>query len=112
VTMDQDLEGTASIEDAVMAGVPLTEMPLTDEELCRLALAADPTAPLSEEAVPLSLHLAQFAGAAALPGWYMAPATARGGRHWRTPVVVAIISAFLLIEALGLCNTFGQLSLA
>jgi hypothetical protein len=25
---------------------------------------------------------------------------------------VAIISAFLLIEALGLCNTFGQLSFA
>jgi hypothetical protein len=110
VIMDQDLDVEPSIDDAPVAGDP-SELPLSDEELCRLALAADPTAPLSDEAVPLSFHLAQFAGAA-LPGWYMAPATARGGRRWRTPIVVAIISAFLLIEALGLCNTFGQLSFA
>jgi hypothetical protein len=107
VTMDQ-LDVRASTKNAV---VPLTDIPLSDEELCRLALAADPHAPLSDEAIPLSIHLAQFAGAP-LPGWYMAPATARGGRRWRTPIVVAIISAFLLIEALGLCNTFGQLSFA
>lgn len=85
--------------------------PFSDEELTRLAMAADPGAPLSDEAIPLGLHLAQFAGSA-LPGWYMAPAMARAGRRWRTPVVVAIIAAFLLIEALGLCNTFGQLTLA
>ena len=111
MTMDQDLDVRASTEHVVLADVPSMDVPLSDEELCRLALAADPTAPLSDDAVPLSLHLAQFAGAA-LPGWYMAPATARGGRRWRTPIVVAIISAFLLIEALGLCNTFGQLSFA
>ncbi len=108
---DQELDAGPLLEDAPVPGDPSADLPLTDEELCRLALAADPTAPLSEDAVPLSLHLAQFAGAA-LPGWYMAPATAQGGRRWRTPVVVAIISAFLLIEALGLCNTFGQLSFA
>jgi hypothetical protein len=34
----------------------------------------------------------------------------RGGR-WRTPVVITVISAFLLIEALGLCNTYGTLGL-
>jgi hypothetical protein len=87
------------------------DAPLTDEELTSLALAADPDAPISRDAIPLSLHLAQFAGAA-LPQWYMAPAAAGSGRRWRTPIVVAIISAFLLIEALGLCNTFGQLTLA
>ena len=27
-------------------------------------------------------------------------------------ILLAIIAAFLLIEALGLCNTFGQLTLA
>jgi ABC-type maltose transport system permease subunit len=37
---------------------------------------------------------------------------ARSGPRWRRPVVLAIIAAFLLIEALGLCNTFGQLTLA
>jgi hypothetical protein len=87
------------------------DTPLTDAELTALAMAADPDAPLDQGAVPLHIHLAQFAGAA-LPQWYMAPAVARGGQRWRTPVVLTIISAFLLIEALGLCNTFGQLTLA
>ena len=110
--IDQDIEGRASLEEVASAGLPLTDIPPSDEELCRLALAADSSAPLSDDAIPLSLHLAQFAGAA-LPAWYMAPATAaRGGSRWRTPIVVTIISAFLLIEALGLCNTFGLLSLA
>jgi hypothetical protein len=88
-----------------------TENVLSDSELTSLAMAADPDAPLSADAVPLHIHLARFAGAE-LPQWYMAPAAARSGRRWRTPVVLTIIAAFLLIEALGLCNTFGQLSLA
>ena len=87
------------------------DLPLTDAELTALALAADPDEPLDENAVPLHIHLAQFAGAA-LPQWYMPPAMARSGPRWRKPVVLAIIAAFLLIEALGLCNTFGQLTLA
>ena len=87
------------------------DLPLTDAELTALALAADPDEPLDDDAVPLHIHLAQFAGAA-LPQWYMPPVTARSGPRWRRPVVLAIIAAFLLIEALGLCNTFGQLTLA
>jgi hypothetical protein len=87
------------------------DVPLTDDELTALALAADADAPLDDDAVPLHIHLAQFAGAA-LPQWYMAPAMARSGRRWRTPVVLTIIAAFLLIEGLGLCNTFGQLTWA
>jgi hypothetical protein len=86
------------------------DVPLTDAELTELAMAADPDALLDEDAVPLHVHLAQFAGAA-LPSWYMAPATSRPGHRWRTPVVLTIVAAFLLIEALGLCNTFGQLTL-
>ena len=42
----------------------------------------------------------------------MPPAISRGGRRWKTPFVVAIVSAFFLIDALGLCNTYGILSLA
>jgi len=87
------------------------DVPLTDAELTALALAADPDAAPDVDAVPLHIHLAQFAGAA-LPQWYMAPATASSGRRWRTPVVLTIVAAFLLIEALGLCNTFGQLTWA
>jgi hypothetical protein len=92
----------------------LIDDPLTDEELTSLALAANPDAPLSDDAIPLSVHLAQVVGfaGAALPQWYMAPPTAQSGRRWRLPVVLTIVSAFLLIEALGLCNTFGQLTFA
>jgi hypothetical protein len=88
-----------------------TEPTITDEELAELALAADPHEPLAEDAVPIGVHLSQFA--APLPLWYMPPVTRMGGgRRWRVPVVIAVVSAFLLIEALGLCNTYGILSLA
>jgi hypothetical protein len=83
---------------------------LTDDELTALALAADPDAPLGDDAVPLSMHLAQFAGA--LPQWYMPPAMARNGSRWRLPVIGTIIAAFLVIDGLGLCNTFGLLNFA
>lgn len=111
MTVDNYLDTPGPIEDAEMSEASFIDGPLSDEELTRLAMAADPDAPLSKEAIPLSLHLAQFAGAA-LPEWYMAPAMASNGRRWRTPIVISIIAAFLLIEALGLCNTFGQLTLA
>jgi hypothetical protein len=84
---------------------------LSEVELTALALAADPDAPLSDDAVPLSQHLAQFAGAA-LPQWYMPPAMAHGGSKWRVPVIGTIIAAFVLIEGLGLCNTYGILNFA
>jgi len=83
---------------------------LTDEELTTLALAADPLAPLAEDAVPMSVHLAQFGPT--LPLWYMAPAVSRSGRRWKMPLVIAIVSAFLLIDAMGLCNTYGILGFA
>lgn len=86
-----------------------TLSPLSDDELAALALAADATAPLDDDAVPLHMYLAQCG--AALPLWYMPPAMARSGPRWRVPVVMAIVGAFLLIEALGLCNTYGTLGL-
>jgi hypothetical protein len=82
----------------------------TDQELTELALAADPYEPLPEDAVPLGTYLSQIP--APLPLWYMPPVVRSGGRRWRTPVVLAVVSAFLLIDALGLCNTYGILSLA
>jgi hypothetical protein len=84
---------------------------ITDEELTALALAADPDAPLAKDAVPIGVHLARVA--VALPQWYMPPVTATSGsQRWRLPVVLTIISAFLFIEVLGLCNTYGQLVFA
>ena len=83
---------------------------LTDEELTALALAADPDAPIAEGAVPIGIHLAQLGSA--LPLWYMPPAVRQGGRHWKAPFVIAVVSAFLLIDLMGLCNTYGILSWA
>jgi hypothetical protein len=83
---------------------------LSDAELTALALAADPEAPLSHDAIPIGMHLAQFAGS--LPQWYMPPATARHSSRWRLPVIGTIVAAFLIIESLGLCNTYGILSFA
>lgn len=82
----------------------------TDAELTELALAADPDAPIAEGAVPIGIHLAQLGSA--LPPWYMPPAASRGGRAWKAPFVIAVVSAFLLIDLMGLCNTYGILSWA
>jgi hypothetical protein len=82
---------------------------ITQEELTELALAADPDTAISPDAVPIDIHLSQFS--AALPLWYMPPVVRSGGGRWRRPVVLAVVAAFLLIDALGLCNTYGVLSL-
>jgi hypothetical protein len=83
---------------------------LTDEELTDLALAADPDAPLPPDAVPIGFHLANFA--APLPLWYMPPVVRSGNSRWKRPVVLAVVAAFVLIDVMGLCNTYGILSLA
>lgn len=88
---------------------------MTDEELAELALAADPDSPLDPEAVPLDAYLAHLGGPVPLlpqlPTWYMPPAMARH-RRWLSPVVVTLVCAFVLIDAFGLCNTFGVLTWA
>ena len=83
---------------------------LTDDELTALALAADPDTPIAEGAVPIGVHLAQVGSA--LPLWYMPPVMRQGGRRWKAPIVIAVVSAFLLIDLMGLCNTYGILSWA
>jgi hypothetical protein len=79
----------------------------SDEELAALALAADPDAPLDPDAVPLALYPDQPSGV--LPSWYMPPAMAGASSRWRKPVVFALVAAFLIIDAFGLCITYGQL---
>ena len=63
--------------------------------------------PLAADAVPLAQYLGEQDGL--LPAWYMPSPMVRGGGRWRIPVVVAIVAAFVIIEAFGLCSTFGQL---
>ena len=98
--------GVAAVDvDSRDGGV--SEVELTEAELTELALAADPDAPLGEDAVPLSVYLDQAPGL--LPSWYMPSPMARPVKGWRIPVVVVIVAAFVIIEAFGLCSTFGQL---
>jgi len=79
---------------------------VTGAELTELALAAEPMAVPAADAVPLSTYLGQDAGL--LPDWYMPTPMTRVSPRWRLPVVLALVGAFLVIEAFGLCSTFGQ----
>lgn len=83
----------------------------SDDELAALALAADPDAGVADDAVPLSEFLGAGAGPTSelLPGWYM-PAPAGAGRllqGWRRRVVLLIVASFVLLNAYGLCSTYG-----
>ena len=79
---------------------------ISDEELTALALAADPDQPLDIDAVPLADYLADAFDP--LPAWYMAPVMARHSGRRRKAIIMAVVGAFLLIEAFGLCSTYGQ----
>lgn len=83
---------------------------VSDEELTALAMAAGPEVAVPHDAVPFS----SVGGAepALLPSWYM-PCPAAGGRQlrgWRRWLVILVVAAFLLIEAYGLCSTYGPIA--
>lgn len=85
---------------------------MTDEELTALALAADPDAPLSDDAV--SIWELDDHAVSSLPDWYMP--TPRGaapaGPGWRRRVALVLIVSFLAIDAAGLCSTYGHIVMA
>lgn len=81
---------------------------LTDDELTALALAADPDVDLGDDAVSLwDLEKTEAEGDL-LPSWYM-PSPMVGARlqGWKRSVGLVIIVSFLLINAAGLCSTYG-----
>jgi len=82
---------------------------ITDAELTALALGADPDEPLDSDAVPLNVYLGRTIGL--LPEWYMPQVMTRSMRRGPRAIVLAVVGAFLLIEAFGLCSTYGQLPL-
>ncbi len=89
------------------------DQPFTDEDLAALALAADPDAPMADDAVCL-WDLDRADADPLLPEWYM-PSGSRGTnlpRGWRRRVVMIIIISFLAIAASGLCSTYGQIVIA
>jgi hypothetical protein len=67
---------------------------LTDDDLTAMALAADPDAEPAEDAVCL-WDLAPEEAENLLPAW------------WRRSVVLVLIASFILINAAGLCVTYG-----
>jgi hypothetical protein len=86
----------------------LDELPITDEELEALALAADPDAPLDPDAVPFDPNAGD---AMLLPSWYM-PMPRRVRRSTRARVLVGlIVLAILVVNAVGLCVTYGHLEI-
>lgn len=87
----------------------LSDLVFSDDELAELALAADPDAGVADDAVPLHEFLGAGAGGELLPDWYM-PAPAGAGRllqGWRRRVVLLIVASFVLLNAYGLCSTYG-----
>ena len=80
---------------------------ISEAELTELALSADAGLPSAPDAVPLADYLGGGTPGL-LPAWYMPTPMARVNPRWRTPVVLTVVAAFVLIEAAGLCSTFGQ----
>lgn len=79
----------------------------TDEELATLALATDPAdVVIDDDAVPFG---GVDRGAALLPAWYMpAPLGAGSGpRSGKVVVVSLLVLSMVLVNAVGLCVTYG-----
>jgi hypothetical protein len=85
-----------------------------DDELARLALAADPQADVPDDAVSLwDLDTDGSAASSLLPEWYM-PTTSVGRRRlrgWRRGVVLTLVVTFLSVDCVGLCTTYGPVIL-
>jgi hypothetical protein len=90
---------------------------ISDDELTTLALAADPEQRVDPSAIPLDEYLAsvaepedvgRFGGVGLLPSWYMAPVATRSIGRLARLVCLLVIGTFLVIEAVGLCSTYGQ----
>jgi len=110
-----DLRGVEAIE--ATSDDELTDDELTDDELAAIAVAADPDVELGDDATSL-WDLIGSASPGGLPQWYMPSAVAgvlsqpRAHRRWRKRTALVVIGSFLVIDACGLCATYGQLVLA
>lgn len=76
----------------------------TDAELTARALAADPDAEIAADAVPFGTGSTD---GQLLPEWYMPLSGPIRRTRGRAVAVVAIIVAMLLVNAAGLCVTYG-----
>jgi hypothetical protein len=83
----------------------ISDLDITDEELAELALAADPNAPLDDDAVPFNAGHPE--GAALLPEWYMPVDASRVRSDWRGIVALGIAVGLVLCNAFAICVTNG-----
>jgi hypothetical protein len=95
------------VDGAVEPAGGLGGRDVDDDELTALALAADPSAPLADDATawlatPMEL----------LPEWYMAPTAGRSASRGRRLVALALAAGLVGGCALGLCVTSGWVQIA
>lgn len=83
---------------------------ISDEELTALALAADPDLPFDDDAEPFDARPGMGAGDGLLPDWYM-PSPGRSRRRRSAIVALVIIASLLLVNAYGLCVTYGHVEI-
>ena len=76
---------------------------ISEAELTALALAADPDAPIPDDAVPFGDDPTKFA---LLPQWYM-PAPGIRRSRGRAAVMIAFAVSLVIINIGGFCVTFG-----
>lgn len=91
---------------------------VNDDDLAALALAADPEAAADEVAgdVPSLWDLESGGGRQGndlLPSWYMPSPMLGAGtpRRWWRWMAIAVILAFVALNAAGLCSTYGRITL-
>jgi len=93
----------------VPAAVPTeADQPVSDAELTALALAADPDLVLGPNAV--SIWAQADAEAQLLPAWYMPRPLRRASTTRQRVVIGVVVAAFLVINAAGLCSTYGTVA--
>ena len=88
---------------------PTEDQPVSDDELTALALAADPDTAERRVVGPGSVSLWAEAEPQLLPAWYMPRPVRRASPRQRL-VIGVVVAAFLLINAAGLCSTYGSVS--
>lgn len=82
---------------------------LIDDELTRLALAADPDTPVPADAVPFAAFVADLGDE---DDDTAGPPARRRRPRWVKVLIVVVIVAFLVVDAYGLCSTYGIIETA
>lgn len=78
---------------------------ISDEDLSAEALAADPDAPIADDAVPFATLVGELEPL--LPEWYMPAPSGRVRYGWRSTVCVVMAAGLVFINGCGICITNG-----